>query len=60
MMPRVVLTSEYGIEKKGLRFPSRYSVREIYGRGTRRFQRSEITVTYDQYKFFTVETEVIF
>jgi hypothetical protein len=60
MNPRVVLTSEYGIEKNGIRFPSRYTVQETYGRGVRRFQRSETTVVYDQYKFFTVETEVIY
>jgi hypothetical protein len=60
MNPRVVLTSEYGIEKNGIRFPSRYTVQETYARGVRRFQRSETTVVYDQYKFFTVETEVIY
>jgi hypothetical protein len=56
--PRVVLASEYGFEKNGIRFPSRYTVQEIYARGNRRFQRSETDVIYDQYKFFTVETEV--
>jgi len=60
MTPRIVLTSEYGIEKNGIRFPSRYTVQETYARGSRRFQRSETTVIYDQYKFFTVETTVVF
>jgi hypothetical protein len=60
MTPRIVLTSEYGIEKNGIRFPSRYTVQETYARGSRRFQRSETTVVYDQYKFFTVETTVVF
>jgi len=60
MTPRIVLTSEYGFEKNGIRFPSRYSVQEIYGRGSRRFQRSETTVLYDQYRFFTVETQVVY
>jgi hypothetical protein len=60
MAPRIVLTSEYGVEKNGIRFPSRYTVQEAYGRGSRRFQRSETTVVYDRYKFFTVETEVIY
>lgn len=60
MTPRIVLTSEYGIEKNGIRFPSRYTVDETYARGVRRFHRSETVVVYDQYKFFTVETEVVF
>jgi len=60
MTPRIVLTSEYGSDKNGIRFPSLYSVREIYGRSSRRFQRSETTVVYDQYKFFTVETTVVY
>ena len=60
MTPRIVLTSEYGIEKNGIRFPSRYAVRETYARGGRRFHRSETEVVYDEYKFFTVETEVVY
>ena len=60
MTPRIVLTSEYAFEKNGIRFPSRYNVKEIYIRGGRRFQRSETDISYDQYKFFTVETQVIF
>jgi len=59
MTPRIVLTSEYAIEKKGIRFPSRYTVKEIYTRRNgRRFQRSQTDVLYDQYKYFTVETDV--
>lgn len=60
MTPRIVLTSEYAFEKNGIRFPSRYTVKEIYIRGGRHFQRSGIDVIYDEYKFFTVETQVIF
>ena len=60
MTPRVVLTSEYAFEKNGIRFPSRYTVKEIYVRGPRSFQRSQVDVTYDEYKFFTVETQVVF
>jgi hypothetical protein len=56
--PDILMTSEYGFEKNGLRFPSRYEVKENYiGRG-RRFERSGTVVRYDQYKFFTVETHV--
>jgi hypothetical protein len=62
MMPDILLTSEYAFEKNGIRFPSRYTVKEIYRRGKagRRFRRSETDVVYDQYKFFTVETKVEF
>jgi hypothetical protein len=60
MTPNLVVTSEYAVEKNGIRFPNRYIVKEVYRRGTsgRRFQVSEIDAVYDQYKFFTVETEV--
>jgi len=60
MVPRIVLASEFGFEKNGIRFPSRFTIKEIYQRGSRHFQRSEIDVLYDQYKFFTVETQVKF
>jgi len=60
MTPRVVMTSEYAFEKNGVRFPSRYSVKEVYIRGGRHFQRSQTNVIYDRYKFFTVETQVKF
>jgi hypothetical protein len=60
MDPRIVMASEYAFEKNGIRFPSRYTVKETYGRGGRSLQRSEVKVLYDQYKFFTVETRVDF
>lgn len=57
--PRITMISEYDVEKNGIRFPSRYSVREAYySRSGRTFARSEITVTYEEYKFFTVDTEI--
>ncbi len=58
MAPRIVMTSEFTFEKNGIRFPSRFTIKEIYKKGISRFQRSEIDVLYDQYKFFTVETQV--
>lgn len=60
MTPHVIMTSEYAFEKNGVRFPSRYTVKENYIRGGRHFQRSQTDVLYDRYKFFTVETQVIF
>jgi len=57
--PEIKLFSEYGFEKNGIRFPSRYLITEGYNqkRGAR-FTRSKTTVIYKDYKFFTVETEV--
>jgi hypothetical protein len=57
--PKIRLFSEYAFEKNGIRFPSRYLITEGYNqkRGAR-FTRSKTTVTYKDYKFFTVETEV--
>jgi hypothetical protein len=58
--PLITLVSEYAFEQKGIRFPSSYSIKEAYiiGRGRRRFLRSKKTVTYKDYKFFTVEWEI--
>jgi hypothetical protein len=60
LTPSLLATSEYAFEKNGIRFPSRYTLKEIYRRGQSgaRYQRSETDVIYDQYKFFVVETEV--
>lgn len=61
MKPGLVMTSEYAFEKNGIRFPSRYTIKEIYTRPVRRqFLRSQTEVAYDRYQFFTVETEVKF
>lgn len=57
--PLITMVSEYAFEQKGIRFPSSYSIKEIYiSRSGRRFLRSKKTVTYKDYKFFTVEWEV--
>jgi hypothetical protein len=60
LTPDLLIISEYAFEKNGIRFPSRYTVKEIYRRGTTgaKYAISQIDVFYDQYKFFTVETEV--
>jgi hypothetical protein len=56
--PHLTLLAEYGFEKNGIRFPSKYSLDEDYlSRGRRRFQQSKTVVLYDDYKFFTVETD---
>ena len=56
--------SEYRFEKNGIRFPSKYTVKEHYIRpneyktGMEKLAKSEIEVNYKDYKFFVVETEV--
>jgi hypothetical protein len=57
--PRLTLRSEFQAEKNGIRFPSKMFIEEAYvnARG-RAFVRSETTVTYKNFKFFTVEVDV--
>jgi len=57
--PRITLRSEFSAEKNGIRFPSKLFIEEAYlnERG-RVFVRSETTVVYTGFKFFTVEVEV--
>jgi len=71
--PIITFSSEYGLEQKGIRFPSRYSIKEeyilnnnrlievLFPKGLKkinRFTLSETDVSYENYKFFTVEYEV--
>jgi hypothetical protein len=61
LMPLFTTTHHYFIEEKGIRFPSKTVFVEKY-MGTRRnvLRASETTITYDNYKFFTVDVEVIY
>lgn len=59
MKKRVIWSTEYNVETKGVRFPSRQSVREYYiDKKGRRLLRREIVHVYSGYRFFTVETDV--
>ena len=59
--PMFTAYSEYGFEKNGLRFPSRSYTEQAYMRKDRgKSPIAEISVTYMDYKFFTVETETIY
>jgi hypothetical protein len=59
--PRLVSTTEYGVEKNGIRFPSRDTTEEAYIlKDKKKALRSLTTIVYRNYKFFTVETEVEF
>lgn len=59
--PRVVSVTEFGVEKNGLRFPSRDFTQEAYlDDEGRLFVRSETEIVYKDYRFFTVETTTDF
>jgi len=58
MEPDVTSETEFGVERNGLRFPTRDRTEETYKKGSMSFTRSMVTVTYDEYKFFTVETGI--
>ncbi len=56
--PQVRSTSEFGIEKNGLRFPSADYTEESYqGEDGKLFVRARTTIVYRDHKFFTVETQ---
>jgi len=56
--------AEYEYEKNGIRFPSFFGIREEYEQvrptfvGRYKLLKSELKVIYQNYKFFTVDTEV--
>ena len=59
LTPEITLIAEYAFEKNGIRFPSRYQIIEAYrDRRQARIMFSRTTVEYEDYQFFTVETEV--
>jgi hypothetical protein len=58
MSPAILSETEFGIERNGLRFPSRDRTEETYKSGTMTFTRSITTIRYLDYKFFTVDTAV--
>jgi len=58
MNPAVMSETEFGIERNGIRFPTRDRTEETYKKGSMTFTRAMVTVTYDDYKFFTVGTEI--
>lgn len=55
----VTWTVEYGLEKKGVRFPSEQTIEETYIIHTgSKYQKYLASILYDRYKFFTVETQI--
>ncbi len=58
--PNITLISEFLVEKNGIRFPNYFFIEEAYiDKKGKRFIRSETEVTYKEFKFFTVEVEVV-
>ena len=56
---RLVWTASYEIEKNGIYFPSRQDIREEYVSPAGETIVGEVwTITYENYKFFTVGTDV--
>jgi hypothetical protein len=57
--PRITAYSEYGLEKNGLRFPSRnFSETATVTKGGLETVSGRMSTVYKDYKFFIVETEV--
>lgn len=57
--PQITAFSEYGLEKNGLRFPTRSFTQQAYiKKGLGIYINAQIFTFYKNYKFFTVETEV--
>lgn len=57
--PVITQTIEFGFEKNGIRFPSRFFIGEVYvNKKGKKIVHSETNVIYRDYKYFTVETHV--
>jgi len=59
LTPHMNVTYEYGVEKKGILFPSRSKISLDYtglGMTNKRETKEKLTIQYDHYRFFTVDT----
>lgn len=58
---KIAWTVAYDIVKNGIRFPGRQAIKEIYvTKNGKEHTKYEAEYIYDKYKFFTVETEVVY
>jgi TonB family protein len=58
-IPRINIELDFGLEKDGLRYPTRIIFKEAYSDPHEGFSKvSEMKVTYHKYKFFSVKTTV--
>ena len=59
--PQISIISEFNIAKNGIRFPSKLKVEEAYlDKSGSKFVRSVTTVTYRDFRYFTVEVDRFF
>jgi hypothetical protein len=56
--PQLTSLTEYGMEKNGLRFPSKDTTEEAYIKSGQKYVQALTTILYMDYRFFTVETAV--
>jgi hypothetical protein len=56
--PQLTSLTEYGMEKNGIRFPSKDTTEEAYIKSGQKHVQALTTILYKDYKFFTVETAV--
>jgi hypothetical protein len=57
--PELKFVSEFGVTRRGFRFPSRCFMKESYSRGTQKdFIRLTVEIDYKNYNFFMVSSEV--
>jgi len=58
MKPHISVTSEFEVEKSGIRFPSRHFIEEAYlNKKGKKFVRSATSVASTDFRFFTVTVE---
>jgi len=59
LKPRLQVQLEYGLEKNGIRFPSRESIRyDFIGPDEKEFERYSADIAYTDYRYFIVNTVV--
>lgn len=60
--PKINLTVEYDYNKNGIRFPSKFSFKEVYlikrREGRTKYLRTDLFIEYSDYKFIEVEIDV--
>lgn len=60
LAPSMTITYEYGVENKGFLFPSRQEISIMYdhlGSSNDKEEKTNISMSYDQYRYFSVSTE---
>lgn len=59
IIPRITVELEFGIAKKGLRYPTNLLIQEAYSEPKKSFDKvSKTDVKYQEYQFFSVETKI--